>query len=762
MYLSKKTCYPKQLKSTSFDKFKPRYVHFLWFYLIFVCLVILFTPKFRLNASEVARIPNQIIVKYKDPSFSPLAIATNAPLATVSSDESPSFKYTALYPGQVQVVIIEGENIHQLLEELKNDPNVEYVEPNYVKQVYGISFERSDLPDDSDFNKQWALKSSSSLSGADIDYLEALALSRPSTPNNPVIVGIIDSSFDASHPDLINQLWVNEQEIPGNGIDDDNNGYIDDIHGYDFVNQTANLIGSDDHGTHVAGICAAENNNQIGISGAFPNVKFIPLACSIGDLGLSSTATLQAKQYLIELKDRGYNIVVANASYGSNVYSQSEYNGIQNLANAGILLCTASGNDGWDLDLETDPNGSGLPNSGVDLNSNGNLEVSYPNSYNLPNIIGVASILSNIQLALSSNYGQTEVDLAAPGNFIFSTASLDYDREIQDIILSNGTTISNEWIEGSSNISGDTLSGQLIDCAFGDTNDFPAQVNGQIALIERGGNLFFYKKVINAMNAGAVATIIYNNVQENANGSRDWALSAVTNVPWIPSFSISQADGNSLLQALPLIATLRPYIDTVIPNSNPYEYLSGTSMASPFVTAAVAFAAHNFPNETMNERRARVLNNVVTLSSLSDKVVTGGVLNLRKIVDTDEDNLPDWWEMDHFNTLNYNKTQDNDNDGYSNQEEFLFKTNPLISSDAPYFKNRLSLNNLQITDSTLEFNFIANQGYQYTIESTDSFGNSWQNQATYNGDGNPMKATITNFKTEDRSQTFYRLKATEQ
>ena len=225
---------------------------------------------------------------------------------------------------------------------------------------------------------------------------------------------------------------------------------------------------------------------------------------------------------------------------------------------------------------------------------------------------------------------------------------------------------------------------------------------------------------------------------------------------------MSQADGNSLLQALPLIATLRPYIDTVIPNSNPYEYLSGTSMASPFVTAAVAFAAHNFPNETMNERRARVLNNVVTLSSLSDKVVTGGVLNLRKIVDTDEDNLPDWWEMDHFNTLNYNKTQDKDNDGYSNQEEFLFKTNPLISSDAPYFKNRLSLNNLQITDSTLEFNFIANQGYQYTIESTDSFGNSWQNQATYNGDGNPMKATITNFKTEDRSQTFYRLKATEQ
>ncbi|MFL2835396.1 MAG: hypothetical protein ACJZ9L_04440 [Coraliomargaritaceae bacterium] len=114
-------------------------------------------------------------------------------------------------------------------------------------------------------------------------------------------------------------------------------------------------------------------------------------------------------------------------------------------------------------------------------------------------------------------------------------------------------------------------------------------------------------------------------------------------------------------------------------------------------------------------------------------------------------------------TLNDNKSQDTDNDGYTNQEEFLLQDQPLnLASDAPDFKNRLSLNNLQITDSTLEFNFTANQGYQYTIESTDSFGNSWQNQATYNGDGNPMKATITNFKTEDRSQTFYRLKATEQ
>ena len=211
---------------------------------------------------------------------------------------------TLFLPGRMDLVLIEGKNINQLLEELKKDPKVEYVEPHTIKQVYGISFQRSDLPNDSDFNRQWALNNSSSEPGSDIDFLEALALSRESNPDNLVIVGIIDSTFAIEHPDLINQLWVNEEEIPNNGVDDDNNGYIDDIHGFDFVNFSPNVQGDDDHGSHVAGIAAAENNNKKGISGAFPNVKFIALACSTGGVGISSLATLRAKNYLINLKKR--------------------------------------------------------------------------------------------------------------------------------------------------------------------------------------------------------------------------------------------------------------------------------------------------------------------------------------------------------------------------------------------------------------------------------------------------------------------------
>ena len=748
-------------------------IHIL-FYVIF-CLVTFLKTSIFLNAAEADQPFNQLIVKYKDPSFSPLA---PAPGSSSPSDETPtsedtapdpeteaSYKYTPVFPGQYDLIVIEvieGKNIKQLLkellEELKNDPKVEYVEPQYTKTLYNISLERSDLPDDSDFNKQWALKSSSSVSGADIDFLEALALSRPNSPDNPIIVGIIDSTFASNHPDLINQLWVNEEEIPDNGIDDDNNGYIDDIHGFDFVNLSSNVIGNDDHGSHVAGICVAENNNQVGISGAFPHVKFIALACSSGGIGISPLATLRAKEYLIQLKNRGYNIVAANASYGGNFYSQAEYDGIKRLADNDILFCTASGNDGWNLDLEKDLNLNGIVDEGEDLNGNGFLEISYPNSYELPNIISVASLNSNQQLASKSNYGQIEVDIAAPGDFVFSTVNYDYTKVIQNITLSDGTTLENQWIDGGSNISGDSLSGTIVLCGIGEVGDFPEAVNGNIALIERG-TLFFYEKLLNAMNSGAIATIIYNNVPEAENGLRSWALDAIASVPWIPSFSISQADGISLIEALPLTATLRPYLKFINPDSNLYAYLSGTSMASPYVTAAVAFAAHNFPDETMIQRRDRVLNNVATLAILSNKVATGGVVNLRKIVDTDEDNLPDWWETEHFNTLDVTDTQDSDNDGYTNREEFLSQTHPQLASDTPNFKNQIDLNNLQITDSNLKFDFITYPGFQYQIQSSDSLENAWQTQLNYNGDGTPIRATAD--VSAEQSQSFYRLRVTE-
>ena len=243
----------------------------------------------QLPASELIGVPNQIIVQYKDPSFLKLAIQKTS--NQESSSESTPYKYTAILPGRIDLVLIEGENINQLLEELKKDPTVEYVEPHYVKQVYGISFQRSDLPNDSYFNRQWSLNNSSSEPGSDIDFLKRLPY-REKAIDNPVIIGIIDSTFAIEHPDLINQLWVNEEEIPNNGVDDDNNGYIDDIHGFDLSpNFDPNVQGDDDHEAMKRVSPLRKTIIKKGISGAFPNVKFIALACSTGGADISSLAT---------------------------------------------------------------------------------------------------------------------------------------------------------------------------------------------------------------------------------------------------------------------------------------------------------------------------------------------------------------------------------------------------------------------------------------------------------------------------------------
>ena len=117
---------------------------------------------------------------------------------------------------------------------------------------------------------------------------------------------------------------------------------------------------------------------------------FIALACEVPD-GLAFNAILSAKSYVKDLKDRGYNIVAVNASYGNYQANQAEFNSLQELSNSGILFCTASGNDGWNLEIEKDHNHNGIIDEGEDINGDGKLNVSYPNSYPLPNIIAVAA-----------------------------------------------------------------------------------------------------------------------------------------------------------------------------------------------------------------------------------------------------------------------------------------------------------------------------------------------------------------------------------
>ena len=204
------------------------------------------------------------------------------------------------------------------------------------------------------------------------------------------VVAVLDSGIDIYHKDLIDNIWINAQEIANDNIDNDNNGYIDDIYGWNFINNNNNVIDVYGHGTHVAGI----------IQGVNPSVKMIAIKM-ISDTGSGSTSTLlNALNYINNLKQNGVNIVATNASWTLGSYGSSLVKDkIQTLNNNNIVFVSAAGNNGSNLDIN--------PN--------------YPTSFNLPNIISVASITPDGQLAGSSNYGGNTVTLATYGTSIYST-----------------------------------------------------------------------------------------------------------------------------------------------------------------------------------------------------------------------------------------------------------------------------------------------------------------------------------------------------
>lgn len=214
--------------------------------------------------------------------------------------------------------------------------------------------------------------------------------------NKNVVVAVIDTGVDYHHPDLKENLWKNLKEIPNNGIDDDHNGFIDDIMGWDFVNNDSLPYDDHGHGTHVAGIIGAQKGNGIGISGVCPNVSLMILKYyspkSSGQKNLQNT--IQAFQYAIK---NGAHII--NYSGGGSEFSKEEFKAIREAEAKGILVVAAAGNEKQDTAVQP----------------------YYPASYDLSNIISVAALTSSKRLVDSSNYGKNKIDIAAPGYQIYST-----------------------------------------------------------------------------------------------------------------------------------------------------------------------------------------------------------------------------------------------------------------------------------------------------------------------------------------------------
>jgi subtilisin family serine protease len=315
--------------------------------------------------------PDRVLVKFK-----PGALDSDKAAARAALQGQTAQEFT-LVPGLEEITLPLGRmdpaQAAALLSRLKF---VEYAEPDYV--VYTTK-----TPNDPSYASLWGMTN-----------IKAPAAWDTFTGSPSFVVADIDTGIDYNHPDLAANVWTNPGEIAGNGVDDDGNGYIDDIHGWDFAYGDNNPSDVAGHGTHTAGTIGAVGDNGVGVAGVDWSVKLMALKF-LDDSGSGYTsAAISALNYAVAKGAK-----VSNNSWGGGGYSSSLYNAINNARLAGHLFIAAAGNNG----------------------TNNDLAPFYPASYNLDNVIAVAAIDSVDAKASFSNYGATSVDLGAPGVSILST-----------------------------------------------------------------------------------------------------------------------------------------------------------------------------------------------------------------------------------------------------------------------------------------------------------------------------------------------------
>jgi len=329
-----------------------------------------------------------------------------------------------------RVKVCDGQRINaeSVVEKLGANPQVMYVSPQ--RKVYAYDSPSAVIPDDPLFPRMWGLNNTGQESypglvgtpDADIDAPEAWAI-RHDVPE--IVVAVLDTGIEWDHPDLMDNIWINSGEIPGNGADDDGNGYIDDIYGWDFANDDNSVYdGLDSHGTHTAGTIGAVGNNGLGVTGIAWNTKIMCLKFledGVGDTG-------NAIEALAYAWNNGAHITSNSWGYSGPLDPALE----DAFRACDLLHICAAGNTGSDND-------SKYPK-----------QSHYPSSFPLDNIIAVAATDCNDRLAAFSCWGKTTVDIAAPGHRILSTLPTDQTPEgYLPYAWMNGTSMATPHVAGA-------------------------------------------------------------------------------------------------------------------------------------------------------------------------------------------------------------------------------------------------------------------------------------------------------------------------
>lgn len=411
------------------------------------------------------------------------------------------------------------------------------VEPNFV-------FESTATPDDPFYadGSLWGL-----------DTINAPTAWDTVTGSSSIVLGVVDSGVDVTHPDLADNIWVNPGETPGNGIDDDGNGFIDDINGWNFGDDDADLTDNVGHGTHVAGTMGAVGNNAIGVAGV--NWASSLMVLKLGDIPTSARAT-SAINYVTSMRGRGIPIVATNNSYG-NSFSTLFESAIRLNNDAGVIFVAAAGNS----------------------SSNNDLVPAYPANYNSPNIITVAASDEFDALASFSNYGATTVDIAAPGVGILSTEIPSDDPSGYG--LKSGTSMAAPHVAG--------VAGLLAAAYYEATGELPSVADLRSALLD-GAERIPTVPGVSGLTNPATRGVVVGNRRLDATGSLETLLGANVSVRVLrPSAREGDAGTKSVEFSVRLAkpALLEPVevsyttVDGTAIAGEDYEATSGTLIFEP-------------------------------------------------------------------------------------------------------------------------------------------------------------------------------------